>query len=54
MSGEMDVVDAGEDDDWSFGGFEVRDKDGKLLGRGSSEMKGGVMGMVMGMIELKE
>ena len=33
ISGHMDVVDAGDHDDWTFPPFELTDKDGKLFGR---------------------
>ena len=35
----MDVVDAGDHDDWTFPPFELTDKDGKLFGRGTTDMK---------------
>ena len=50
----MDVVDAGDHDDWTFPPFELTDKDGKLFGRGTTDMKGGLMAMVIAMIELKQ
>lgn len=54
ISGHMDVVDAGDHDDWTFPPFELTDKDGKLFGRGTTDMKGGLMAMVIAMIELKQ
>lgn len=54
ISGHMDVVDIGEKDEWSHDPFELTEEDGKLYGRGTTDMKGGLMAMVIALIELKE
>ncbi|EOA9340403.1 ArgE/DapE family deacylase [Staphylococcus aureus] len=54
LSGHMDVVDAGNQDNWSYPPFQLTEKDGKLYGRGTTDMKGGLMALVASLIELKE
>lgn len=54
LSGHMDVVDAGNQDNWSYPPFQLTEKDGKLYGRGTTDMKGGLMVLVVSLIELKE
>ncbi|UMT75102.1 ArgE/DapE family deacylase [Staphylococcus roterodami] len=54
LSGHMDVVDAGNQDNWSYPPFQLTEKDGKLYGRGTKDMKGGLMALVVSLIELKE
>ncbi|HDY5160103.1 TPA: ArgE/DapE family deacylase [Staphylococcus aureus] len=54
LSGHMDVVDAGNQDNWSYPPFQLTEKDGKLYGRGTTDMKGGLMALVVSLIELKE
>ncbi|HEJ6770182.1 ArgE/DapE family deacylase [Staphylococcus aureus] len=54
LSGHMDVVDAGNQDNWSYPTFQLTEKDGKLYGRGTTDMKGGLMALVVSLIELKE
>ncbi len=54
LSGHMDVVDAGNQDNWSYPPFPLTEKDGKLYGRGTTDMKGGLMALVVSLIELKE
>ncbi|HDB1592444.1 TPA: ArgE/DapE family deacylase [Staphylococcus aureus] len=54
LSGHMDVVDAGNQDNWSYPPFQLTEKDGKLYGRGTTDMKGGLMTLVVSLIELKE
>ena len=53
MSGHMDVVDAGRHDKWTYPPFKLTEHDGKLYGRGTTDMKGALMGMVIALIELK-
>lgn len=53
LSGHMDVVPIG-DKTWThdpFGGEEV---DGKIYGRGASDMKSGLMSMVAALINVKK
>lgn len=54
LSGHMDVVDAGNQDNWTYPPFQLTEKDGKLYGRGTTDMKGGLMDLVITLIELKE
>ncbi|HFQ2331134.1 TPA: ArgE/DapE family deacylase [Staphylococcus aureus] len=54
LSGHMDVVDAGNQDNWTYPPFQLTEKDGKLYGRGTTDMKGGLMSLVITLIELKE
>ncbi|HID4829618.1 TPA: ArgE/DapE family deacylase [Staphylococcus aureus] len=54
LSGHMDVVDAGNQDNWAYPPFQLTEKDGKLYGRGTTDMKGGLMALVITLIELKE
>lgn len=42
LNGHMDVVPAGDKDRWDFPPFSGKIKDGKILGRGSTDMKGGL------------
>ncbi len=50
----MDVVDAGNQDNWTYPPFQLTEKAGKLYGRGTTDMKGGLMALVITLIELKE
>ncbi|WP_251360906.1 M20/M25/M40 family metallo-hydrolase, partial [Staphylococcus aureus] len=54
LSGHMDVVDAGNQDNWTYPPFQLTEKDDKLYGRGTTDMKGGLMALVIALIELKE
>ncbi|WP_157456700.1 ArgE/DapE family deacylase [Carnobacterium maltaromaticum] len=54
FSGHMDVVSAGDYSEWThdpFGGIEA---DGKIYGRGATDMKSGLAAMVVAMLELIE
>ncbi|AMG64108.1 ArgE/DapE family deacylase [Staphylococcus lugdunensis] len=53
ISGHMDVVDAGDKAQWMYPPFELHEEDGKLYGRGTSDMKGGLAALVIAMIEIK-
>ncbi|WP_108943847.1 ArgE/DapE family deacylase [Staphylococcus aureus] len=54
LRGHMDVVDAGNQDNWTYPPFQLTEKAGKLYGRGTTDMKGGLMALVITLIELKE
>ncbi|MCX8723931.1 ArgE/DapE family deacylase [Lactobacillus sp. B4005] len=52
FSGHEDVVSAGDLANWQFPPFEATIKDGKLYGRGASDMKSGLAAMVVAMLDL--
>lgn len=54
FTGHMDVVDAGNPADWTYPPFSATEADGKIYGRGSTDMKSGLAAMVVTMIELVE
>lgn len=54
FSGHMDVVDSGDPDKWDTPPFSATEKNGKLFGRGATDMKAGLAALVITMIELKE
>ncbi|MCO7174859.1 M20 family metallopeptidase [Sporolactobacillus kofuensis] len=54
LCGHTDTVPAGDRSKWSFDPFSGEVKDGYLLGRGASDMKGGVAGIVFAMAFLKK
>ncbi|EAF5659038.1 ArgE/DapE family deacylase [Listeria innocua] len=54
FSGHMDVVDAGNVSKWKFPPFEATEHEGKIYGRGATDMKSGLAAMVIAMIELHE
>jgi acetylornithine deacetylase/succinyl-diaminopimelate desuccinylase-like protein len=46
LNGHMDVVDAGNPDDWEHPPFEAEVHEGYIWGRGSADMKGGLAAMI--------
>ena len=50
----MDVVDPGNLAAWDNDPFTMTEKDGKLFGRGITDMKAGLAALVIAMIELKK
>jgi len=46
FDGHLDVVDVGDESQWSFEPFSGEYKDGKIWGRGSTDQKGGVAAMI--------
>jgi succinyl-diaminopimelate desuccinylase len=52
ISGHMDVVPPGQLK-WTHDPFEPVERDGKLYGRGASDMKGGLVAMIFAMLALK-
>ena len=54
VSGHMDVVSPGEKKEWTSDPFKLTERDGKLFGRGTNDMKGGLVNLALVMIELKE
>jgi succinyl-diaminopimelate desuccinylase len=53
ISGHMDVVEV-DADRWDTDPFTLTEKDGNLYGRGATDMKAGLVAMVIAMLELKE
>lgn len=54
ISGHMDVVSPGDDNEWTTDPFTLTERDGKLFGRGTNDMKAGLINLALVMIELKE
>ncbi|KRN98780.1 ArgE/DapE family deacylase [Companilactobacillus kimchiensis] len=52
VSGHMDVVEAGNPEDWNSDPFEMTERNGQLFGRGITDMKAGLAALVITMIEL--
>lgn len=52
FSGHEDVVSAGNLDNWQTEPFNPVVKDGKIFGRGASDMKSGLAAMVVAMLDL--
>lgn len=54
FNGHLDTVPAGDEKKWTFPPFEGRVADGKLYGRGASDMKGGLASLTFAAIALNE
>lgn len=54
ISGHMDVVSEGDHADWKYPPFQLTEDEGLLYGRGTSDMKSGLMGLAIAMIDIKE
>ncbi|ERL65215.1 ArgE/DapE family deacylase [Schleiferilactobacillus shenzhenensis] len=52
VSGHMDVVDPGDKRQWDSDPFALTERQGKLFGRGATDMKSGLAALVIAMIEL--
>ena len=53
LNGHMDVVPVGEESRWTVGPFSGKIANGKIYGRGTTDMKAGLAIMMMLMKELK-
>lgn len=54
ISRHMDGVSAGEESEWTSDSFVMAEHDDNLHGRGTDDMKAGLVNLVLVMIELKE
>lgn len=54
VSGHLDVVTAGDESEWTYPPFGGEIHDGKMYGRGTTDMKAGLCALIIAMIELKE
>lgn len=54
FSGHLDVVSAGDLSEWTYPPFEGKEVNGRIYGRGATDMKSGLAAMVVAMIELSE
>ncbi|MHA2362726.1 MAG: M20 family metallopeptidase [Candidatus Hodarchaeales archaeon] len=54
LSGHLDTVPAGDHAEWDDHPFAGVEKDGKIYGRGSADMKGGVAGLLATMLMLQD
>lgn len=52
LNGHMDVVPAGDSEKWKFDPFAGTVQDGKVFGRGTSDMKGGLAGIMYAVTRL--
>lgn len=54
LTGHMDTVNVGPLSDWQSDPFVLTEMEGKLFGRGTSDMKGGLVALIIALIELKD
>ncbi len=54
LNGHTDVVSAGDPNGWTHPPFDAVIEDGKMYGRGTTDMKAGLTALVLAMIEIKE
>jgi len=54
ISGHLDVVEAGDESDWTYPPYDAHIEDNKLYGRGTTDMKAGVAALVIALIEIEE
>ncbi len=54
LCGHIDTVPAGDESKWSFHPFSGTIKNGAILGRGATDMKGGLAAMLMALAAVKQ
>lgn len=54
ISGHMDVVSPGDREKWTYDPFKLTEVDGKLYGRGTADMKAGLLALVLSLIEIHD
>ncbi|WP_267908685.1 peptidase [Paenibacillus alkalitolerans] len=54
LNGHIDVVPEGEREQWSVDPFSGKVEDGKLFGRGATDMKGGIVSMLLAVQAIRE
>ena len=54
LTGHMDTVNTGPLSDWKSDPLVLTDVEGKLFGRGTSDMKGGLVALIIALIEIKD
>ena len=54
LNGHADVVPAGDPAKWSFDPFSGEVQNGKILGRGASDMKSGLAGLLQALLTIHD
>ncbi|MFC3059007.1 acetylornithine deacetylase [Paenirhodobacter populi] len=54
VNGHVDVAEVHEDEPWETGPFDPFIRDGRIFGRGTSDMKGGIAGVLFALKLLRE
>lgn len=54
FTGHEDVVAPVNEEEWNYGAFNPKHIDGKIFGRGTSDMKSGLAGLAIALIELND
>lgn len=54
LTGHLDTVSLGDPAEWTDSPLKLTQRDGRLYGRGATDMKSGVAAIVIAMIELKQ